>query len=722
MALAAASFALTSAVHAAVTVDRLRCEYLENPLGIDASNPRLSWNLATSDPAARGIAQTAYQVLVASSAEKLADDEGDLWDSGRVESDKSIHIPLRRQAARLARSVFLEGPRLGPGRRRLRLERAGPVGRWAFSKPPTGTPSGSASTATTIPSPSPDTNWIWFPEGEADKAVPPGDRYFRRTSTLPADRKIKRARYLATADDQCKAFINGRDIGGRDNFRTVKDSDLTHDMQPGKNLLAVIGMNKSNEPNPAGLVGMLTIEFDRGEPLVILTDDKWKASDKEQPGWNTDPNFDDSQWQAAQVTGPVGMEPWGDVRARKTAASRPAISARSSPAQAKKVRRATVSYSGLGLSELYLNGEKVGDHVLSPGATEYPKRVLYVTHDVTDQIKRGENALGVILGNGRYYSMRSKVYAGMPHYGYPKLLLNLRDRVRRRHDAKKSSATSPGSSPPTARSSPTTNTTAKSTTPARNSPAGAKPASTTPNWQAAELVDVPEGAVAAQMIEPIRVVETIKPVKITEPKPGVFIFDMGQNMVGWCRLKVSGPAGTKVKLRHAETLNPDGTLYLANIRGAKVTDIYTLKGDGTEIWEPRFTYHGFRFVEVTGFPGKPTLDTLEGRSSTTISKSSASSPARTTWSTRSTRTSSGARAATTAASPPTARSATSGRAGSATAPKNRRASRTSSTSRPSTRSGCKTWKTRSATAAASPTSAPPTGRSIPTTSPGRRPR
>ena len=132
-------------------------------------------------------------------------------------------------------------------------------------------------------------------------------------------------------------------------------------------------------------------------------------------------------------------------------------------------------------------------------------------------------------------------------------------------------------------------------------------------WQAAQPLPAPTGEVVAQMIEPIRVTETIKPIAVTEPQPGVFIFDMGQNMVGWCRLKVSGPAGTRVMLRHAETLKPDGTLYLANIRGAKVTDVYTLKGQGTEVWEPRFTYHGFRFVEVSGFPGTPTLDAIEGR-------------------------------------------------------------------------------------------------------------
>src|SRR5262249_20073323 len=103
------------------------------------------------------------------------------------------------------------------------------------------------------------------------------------------------------------------------------------------------------------------------------------------------------------------------------------------------------------------------------------------------------------------------------------------------------------------------------------------------------------------------------PVRLTEPRSGVFVFDLGQNMVGWCRLRLRGPAGTTVTLRHAEMLNPDGTVYTANLRGAPQTDRVTLRGAGDEVWEPHFTYHGFRYVAVTGLPGKPTLDQLTGR-------------------------------------------------------------------------------------------------------------
>jgi alpha-L-rhamnosidase len=118
---------------------------------------------------------------------------------------------------------------------------------------------------------------------------------------------------------------------------------------------------------------------------------------------------------------------------------------------------------------------------------------------------------------------------------------------------------------------------------------------------------------SAQMIEPIRVTETLKPRSVRELSPGVYIFDLGQNLVGWCRLKVRGPRGTRVTLRHAETLKADGSLYLDNLRSAKVTDTYILKGEGSEVYEPRFAYHGFRYVELRGYPGKPDLSTLQGR-------------------------------------------------------------------------------------------------------------
>ena len=132
-------------------------------------------------------------------------------------------------------------------------------------------------------------------------------------------------------------------------------------------------------------------------------------------------------------------------------------------------------------------------------------------------------------------------------------------------------------------------------------------------WSQANLVDAPDGILSAQTNRNIKVMETVRPVSIKKLKPGVFIMDMGQNIVGWLRMKVKGKAGDEVRLRFAEMLNDDGTLFVENLRSAKATDSYILRSDAEVTWSPRFTYHGFRFVEISGYPTVPALDSFEGQ-------------------------------------------------------------------------------------------------------------
>lgn len=132
-------------------------------------------------------------------------------------------------------------------------------------------------------------------------------------------------------------------------------------------------------------------------------------------------------------------------------------------------------------------------------------------------------------------------------------------------------------------------------------------------WEKAGLVSAPGGVLLAQMIEPMRVTQVIKPVGITNPKPGTYIVDMGQNFYGAVRLKAKGPAGTEVRMVCAYSLLPDGMLKTADNRGAKATDVYVFKGEEEkEVWTPQFKGQGFRRVQVTGFPGTPTVDNFEG--------------------------------------------------------------------------------------------------------------
>ena len=599
LATVATSFAKT-------TITDLRCEELVNPLGLDAIHPRLSWIIISNQ---RGQRQTAYQVLVASSRENLKADRGDLWDGGRIESAQSIQLPYAGEPLASYTQCFWK----------VRVwDRDGKVSAW--SKPASWTMGILAASgwqarwigldgedATNWLA---DTSWIWFPVGEPEKSAPPATIYFRRTFVLPANHEIRRARILVTGDNLAKAYINGRDVGGRDNPHYVRDQDITFRLHPGTNLVAILGLNRGDVPKPAGVIARLEVEFENGDTFVLPTGEQWKVADREMPGWN-ELDFDDSNWVAAKNLGPVGMPPWGNVRASESR-RQPARWLRKEFTVAKKVERATVSCSGLGWSELYLNGSKVGDHVLSPAFAQYNKRVFYVTYDVTRQLRRGPNTLGAVLGNGRYYADRSKDYSGTVTFGWPKLLLQLRVEYA---DGSVSNIVSDESWKLTTNGPILANNDydGEEYDARKEFPGWSRPGFDDAAWQPAQFVEAPSSAISAEMIEPIRVTATLKPVAMIQPKPGIYIFDMGQNMVGWARLHVSGPAGSKVSLRFAETLKPDGTLYLANLRSALVTDIYTLKGHGTEVWEPRFTSHGFRYVEITGYPGKPHLDSIEGR-------------------------------------------------------------------------------------------------------------
>ena len=594
-----------SSISAATTVGNLRCESLENPLGIDVTQPRLSWQLNSTE---RGQKQTAYQILVASSEKNLAKGKGDLWDSGKILSDQSIQVDYAGKPLESRAQCF------------WKVRVWDKDGKMSESKPALWTmgllraedwnAKWIGLDGADVTNYMAGASWIWFPSGEPEKSAAPGTNYFRRVVTVPAGRTVKSARFQYTGDNEGRGWIGQFDLGARNNFRTVKFNDITTRLEPRQTYVFGLTGYHNHADTPAGVVGLLEIEFTEGEPLIIPTDESWKVSDKEISGW-LETNFDDSAWVAAKNIGPVGMEPWGNVRVAELRVQ-PARYLRKEFSVEKKIKHATVSFSGLGLSELYLNGEKVGDHVLSPAFAQYNKRDFYVTYDVSKQLQHGTNALGVILGNGRFYADRSKVYSGTVSFGWPKLLLNLHIEYA---DGSTAEIVSDESWKLTTDGPILANNDYDGEAyDARKEFSGwSKSGFDDSKWSPPEIVSVPGGVLSAEMSEPVRVTGMLHPISVTEIKPGVYIFDMGQNMVGWCRLHVSGTAGTRVALRHAETLKPDGSLYMANLRGAQVTDSYILKGDGEEIWEPRFTTHGFRYVELSGFPGKPDLNSIEGR-------------------------------------------------------------------------------------------------------------
>ena len=596
--LSSAVVVLGATVSAAdLTATNLRCEYLSNPLGIDVVQPRLNWIVESSQ---RGQKQTAYRILVASSEGQLKRDRGDLWNSGKVISNETVCAiydgkPLTSQQrcywkVKVWDKDGKESAWSAPARWSMGLLKPEDwKAKWI------GLDGGEESESAVLAG----AKWIWFPEGSPAANAPVRSRYFRRVLVIPEGRKIRRAVCTMTANNEFTLLVNGVSAGSGHDWKHPSAIDLRGHLHGGANTLAVTAINtNSTSTAPPGLCGAVQVEFAEGEPLVVGTDAQWETSQDGTTGW-----------QAPQVLGDFGMQPWG----RPADTMHPRLAARMLRREfrvEKNVRHATAYVCGLGLFELQVNGRKIGDHVLEPALTEYGKRVDYVTFDVTASLQRGANALGVLLGNGRFFAPR--LNARTLTFGYPKLLLQMEIEY---DDGSMAEVLSDEHWKLTTNGPIQANSEydGEEYDARREMDGWSRAGFDDSAWQPAQLVSAPAGALAAQMIEPIRVTETIRPVAVTHPKPGIYIFDMGQNMVGWCRLAVRGPRGTTVRLRHAETLRPDGTLYLDNIRSAQVTDLYTLKGRGTETYEPRFTYHGFRYVEATGFPGQPTLKNLEGR-------------------------------------------------------------------------------------------------------------
>ena len=306
----------------------------------------------------------------------------------------------------------------------------------------------------------------------------------------------------------------------------------------------------------------------------------------------------------------------------------------------KKVARARLYISGLGYYQASLNGKPIGDQVLDPGWTGYAQRILYSTYDVTSQLRRGDNCLGVMLGNGWYnplplrmwghLNVRKHLAVGRPRF-IARLEVDFADGTRQAIVSDNSWKAGEGAIR-------FDSIYLGEIYDARREVSGWDCAGFgDSSWRPPGVATEAVGVLRAQAQPPIRVTRTLKPVKITEPAPGVFIFDLGQNFTGWAKLQVAARAGDKITLRYGELLNKDGTLnpmtsVAGQIKGnrknadghaesvggpgapsiAWQSDTYIAKGRGVESYTPRFTFHAFRYVEVTGLIVKPSREVITG--------------------------------------------------------------------------------------------------------------
>jgi alpha-L-rhamnosidase len=375
-----------------------------------------------------------------------------------------------------------------------------------------------------------------------------------------------------------------------------------------------------------------------GKPLRSFTRYYWRVrvydgnghgSSWSTPGWFETAMLQDTDWKAQWIGD--GCRPLTSDAAYYKDDPMPLF--RKSFDSDKKLIAARLYICGLGYYEACLNGRKVGDHVLDPGWTSYGKQVLYTTYDITKYMQQGANTIGVMLGNGWYdplplrmwgsRNLRDALTTGPPCLK-AQIRLSFADGTTQTIATDGSWQTMPG---PIIRNSVYLGERYDGRL---EQPGWASPVGSSVSFRGlknAVPVQGPSGKLTAQMQPPVKVTRVIHPVAITEPSPGVYLFDMGQNFSGVTRIHVQGPAGTQVVLRYGEDKYSSGRInVMTSVAGqiksgnggpgapkiAWQEDRYILKGKGVETWSPRFTFHGFRYVEVTGWPGKPSLQDIEG--------------------------------------------------------------------------------------------------------------
>jgi alpha-L-rhamnosidase len=605
-------------INKGIEAKELRCEYLVNPLGIDDRQPRLSWILESGQ---RGQRQTGYQILVASSEELLERDQGDLWDSGQIPSDQTSQVcysgkPLlsRMRCCWKVRAWDKDGKVSDwstPAYWTVGLlESEDWQARWiGLEAEPE-----AEYTKPVEPVDLTGCTWIWH-GGERIEKAGPGTWYFLRTIVVPQDRTIKRARIRLSANDRFVLFINEHFAGTTQTSELspgwhgpVYNFECTGMIQPGENALAVQVANDGKGAITAGLLGRVMIEFASGEPELSTIDSGWKVSRRPGEGWKR-LGFDDSRWDHAQEIASLGDLPWGRVD-HKDLKLPPSSFLRKEFRAEKKAERAMVYISALGCYELHLNGQRVGPDYFAPGWTDYNKRVYYRTYDVTNLLKKRDNAIGAILGDGWYagyigWSWRREFYGRRP-WLKAQLELEYADGSR---ELVVTDASWKGHYGAILESDLQMGETYDARLESADWDRGGYDDSKWTTVAVKEHAGVPLQSYPGVTVQ---ITGEVKAVAVQEPTPGKYVFDLGQNIGGWARLKATGQSGDRVVLRFAELVRTDGMIHTENLRGARCQDTYILKGGEEEIWQPRFTFRGFRYVEVTGFPGKPSLDAITG--------------------------------------------------------------------------------------------------------------
>lgn len=586
---------------------RLQVDNLTTPFGIDEPAPSFSWQLA--DPM-HGARQTAYQVQVAESEADLRAGRAGVWDSGRVPGDRSLNIryggPALKPSSRYFWRVTVWGADGKPyvvsaaawwetGLLTPDAWRAGWIG---------------YETAEEAAVRHADAVWIASPDSSKPPSSDGANQHFAFRTSVALTKPVKHAVLYATAQDTVAAWVNGKQAIEAQPFPPYKQmpwkkfvrADVSELVTQGNNAVAIeqTRYERGSKDAPAlqPMIATLFVEYTDGTTATFASNNAWKSSAQAADGWHG-VRFDDAAWTPAvewkTAPGETPIRPWipDSVKALRRTFN-----------VAKPVRSARLYATALGAYALRMNGKPVSSDVLAPGWTDFRQHVYYQTYDVTALLAPGGNALGALLAPG-WYSTPLEWFQQPNNYGVTPPALRAQLRIEYADGSVEwvaSDSNWQASTSPILSSEIYDGETQDAR---RIEPGWSTAGFAADGWHKTVSIAPTPVKILAQDFEPIRVEREVSAVSVTQPKPGVYVYDFGQNLAGIERLRVSGPAGTDVRVRFAEIINDDGTIYTDNLRTAKATDHFILAGKGEEEFVPQFTFHGFRYAEITGLPSAP---------------------------------------------------------------------------------------------------------------------
>ncbi len=598
----------------------LQCEALVAPIGMDAQRPHLSWRL---QDARDGAKQTAYDLQIASNLKVLEGGKPDVWDSGRISSDQSI-------------DVAYQGPELKPSTRYY----------WrvlVWDKDGKPYPASDASWWETglLDQSNWKAKWISYEEPE-EKAVRESgatwlvnedtkvtaleDTHYDFRLRFRAPENVIRAALYVTGQDTTSVWINGKKISdaapmlnsGALAWKKYDVRLITADVHSGENLLAIdvtryVSKDQGQTPNPGqspmGMVLVMT-EADGSLSIVKSGQPGWKAAFHASGNWQ-DPGFDDSGWKDALVLTELKSDfgPPDKGMASRTGAVK---SLRHNFETEKAIAGARLYATALGAYEVFLNGQRVGDHILAPGWTDFREHVVYQAYDATGLLKNGKNTIAALLAPGWYTTPLEWQGQGF-NYGNTPTALRAQLRIEYKDGSVEWVVSDESWKADVSPILTAEIYDGETHDERRVQPQWNEPSFDDGKWKAVELVaPSAEPKIEWQYFPPIREERVLTAKSVTSPKPGVYVYDFGQNFSGVGRVRLKGTTGTDAQLRFAEVVNTDGSLYIDNLRTAKATDHFIFGGNGVREFQPQFTYHGFRYLEVSGVSEAPKLDDVKG--------------------------------------------------------------------------------------------------------------